>query len=1006
MRAPTSAALVTTALLVSPWIAAAQVSITVCASGCDHANLQTAIDAAQPGDTLLLRAGETFTGNFRLPVKGTSTSYITIRSDANDANLPPAGRRITPSSAAYLPKIRSGNPASALTLDLGAHHYRLMFLELQANDRGFGEILQLGLNEASQNHLSLVPHHLILDRVYIHGHPFQGQKRCVALNSASTTIVNSYISDCKGIGQETQAIGGMNGPGPYTIENNYLEGSGVNVIFGGADPIIPDLVPSDITFRYNYLSKPLAWRDPILATPQAQASAAATGGSLAAGTYFYRVQARAANGYQDITYQSDGSAEVSATVASGSTGSVTISWAAVPSATEYRIHGRAAGAPATYWTVTGTSFTDNGGGGTAMTGSIGEASKWLVKNAFELKNARNVTVSGNIIERSWIHSQTGFLVVLTPRNQDGNCPWCIVDNVEMSYNIIRQGAQGVQILGEDDHLPSQRTRTLSIHNNLFYDIGRGLESDALKLFQIGHVPESLVIDHNTADLRSGSQIYIYGPLDFSSLTVTNNLLQMADYGVFGDGPSAGTPTLNTYATSWTFRKNTVAGAPAASYPADNFFPTLAQWQGEFVDYANDDFHLEPGSPYRGAGTDGKDLGVDLAGLEAATAGVLTGDRTAGGGGIGPWQSDDIGAVGTAGGATLSGSTFTLEAGGTALWDTSDAFHYVYRPLTGDGEIVARVAGLTVPAGANSTLGGVMIREQLTAGSIHASMIITTQGKAKFRRRGAVGGITLSDGPTTSTTYPPRWLKLARAGDDFTAALSDDGVTWTQVHTTQTVPMAETVYIGLMALRDGAGAPACTATFDNVSVRHLPSPWQNADVGPVGAAGGASHSGGVFTIEAGGTVLFDTSDAFHYVYQPLNGDGEIVVNLTGLTVPAGAESALAAVMIREKLTESSVHASMMITTAGKAKFRRRMTEGGATLSDGPTIGTLYPPRWLRLTRAGNTFTASMSSDGSSWTQVHIPVTVAMPANVHIGFMALRSGGTGTTTATVRDVSVVP
>lgn len=1004
MRAHISTALLLTALLVTPSITEAQVTITVCASGCDYSNLQTAINAAQPGDTLLLRAGETFTGNFRLPDKGSSTSYITIRSDADDANLPPPGRRITPSYAPYLPKIRSGNTSSALTTDLGADHYRLMFLEFQANDRGFGDIVQLGINGTAQNDLSLVPHHLILDRVYIHGHPFQGQKRCIALDSASTTIVDSYVADCKGIGQDTQAIGAVNGPGPYTIENNYLEGAGENVLFGGDDPKIANLVPSDITFRYNHLSKPLSWRDPILATPQPQASASTAGGSLAAGTYHYRVQARAANGYQGTTYRSAGSAEVSATVASGSTGSVTITWPAVPNATEYRIYGRAAGAPSAYWTVTGTSFTDTGGAGTA-TSAVDSATKWTVKNVFELKNARNVTVFGNILERSWVHGQDGYVVLFTPRNQGGNCPWCIVDNVEMSYNIVRHAAGGVKILGENDDptRPSQRTRTMSIHNNLFYDI----DSDwggSVNLFQIGHAPESLVIDHNTGDHPTRSQLYFYGPTDLASLTVTNNLFQRGNYGVFGDATTQGTQTLNDYAVSWTFRRNTVAGASASIYPADNFFPAVADWQAEFVDYANNDFHLKPGSPYRGAGTDGKDLGADMAGLDAATECVLTGD--CGSGGTGPWQSADVGAVGVAGGATLSGGTFTVRAGGSDIWSTADAFHYVYQTLTGDGEIVARVADLTVPSGANWTLGAVMIRENLTAGSVHASMMITTEGKAKFRRRTTVGGTTLSDGPSTGTTYPPRWLKLTRAGDDFTAYISTDGTTWTQVHTTQTIPMAATVYIGLIALRNGDGAPACTATFDSVSVRQLPSPWRNADVGAVGAAGRASHAGGVFTVEAGGTDIWATADAFHYVYQPMSGDGEIVAHLTDLTVPAGSGWSLAAVMIREKLTESSVHASMMITTEGKAKFRRRTSEGGTTLSDGPSTGTTYPPRWLRLTRSGNTFTAYISSDGSSWTQVHTPVAITMPANVHVGLVALRNGGTGTATATFRDVTVVP
>jgi hypothetical protein len=104
-----------------------------------------------------------------------------------------------------------------------------------------------------------VPHDLIIDRCYIHGDPTNGQKRGIALNSASTTITGSYISDIKSWREDAQAIAGWNGPGPFTITNNYLEGSGENVMFGGADPAIANLVPSDITIQGNYISKPTAW---------------------------------------------------------------------------------------------------------------------------------------------------------------------------------------------------------------------------------------------------------------------------------------------------------------------------------------------------------------------------------------------------------------------------------------------------------------------------------------------------------------------------------------------------------------------------------------------------------------------------------------------------------------------------------------------------------------------------------------------------------------------------
>ena len=127
--------------------------------------------------------------------------------------------------------------------------------------------MQIGDGSSAQNSLDKVPHDFVLSHLYIHGDPMWGQKRGIALNAAAVTIRDSHISDCKGVGQDTQAIGGWNGPGPYTIENNYLEAAGENVMFGGADPAIANLVADGITFRGNYLSRPMAWRDPILRTP-------------------------------------------------------------------------------------------------------------------------------------------------------------------------------------------------------------------------------------------------------------------------------------------------------------------------------------------------------------------------------------------------------------------------------------------------------------------------------------------------------------------------------------------------------------------------------------------------------------------------------------------------------------------------------------------------------------------------------------------------------------------
>jgi hypothetical protein len=222
-------------------------------------DLQSALERAQPGDTVALEAGATFVGNFVLPAKQ-GASYITVRSSVSDNDVPPAGHRILPAHASLLAKIRSPNSLPALQTAPGAHHWRLQLLEFGPNATPTNDIIRLGDGSSRQTTRENVPHDLEIDRCYIHGDPAVGQKRGIALNSASTRIVNSYLADFKLEGQDTQAIAGWNGPGPFDIENNYLEAAGENVLFGGADPAIADLVPADIRFRDNHVSKPLSWR--------------------------------------------------------------------------------------------------------------------------------------------------------------------------------------------------------------------------------------------------------------------------------------------------------------------------------------------------------------------------------------------------------------------------------------------------------------------------------------------------------------------------------------------------------------------------------------------------------------------------------------------------------------------------------------------------------------------------------------------------------------------------
>jgi hypothetical protein len=225
-------------------------------------SLQAAIDAAQPGDELLLPAGSVWTGNFTLPDKGGS-SWIVIRTDVSDAALGSQGTRMTPSRSASLGLARIVTPSNqpAISTELGAHHYRLTGVEISATGgRDVYSLLDFGRWSAQQTAATMA-YDLILDRSYVHGLSNLNLRRCVNLNSATSAVIDSWLGECHSNMGDSQAISGINGPGPFLIENNTLESGHQAFMFGGGDPTIQGLVPSDITIRGNHMTRPAAWKN-------------------------------------------------------------------------------------------------------------------------------------------------------------------------------------------------------------------------------------------------------------------------------------------------------------------------------------------------------------------------------------------------------------------------------------------------------------------------------------------------------------------------------------------------------------------------------------------------------------------------------------------------------------------------------------------------------------------------------------------------------------------------
>jgi hypothetical protein len=587
-------------------------------------DLQAVLDAAAPGDEILLEAGAEFAGNFVLPVKAGEAPIVL--GSAPSSGLPSEGERIRPAHAPLLARIRSPNSVPALKTAPAAHHWELRYLEFAANRNGYGDVIQIGDGSKAQDTIARVPHHIVISHVYIHGDPQFGQKRGIALNAAHVTIRDSHIDGIKAVGQDTQAIGGWNGPGPYVIENNYLEAAGENVMFGGADPAIPGLVPDGITVRRNYFSRPLAWREPILSTPQGLAAVPAAGGGLPAGTYSYRVEARGSVG-QGTIGRSTVSAEVSAAVPADN-GAVRVTWAPVDGATEYRVYARRADGAELFWIVTTTVFEDTGAAGASGAAPAAAGTVWSVKNIFELKNARNVAVEENVFEHHWKESQAGYAIVLTPRNSQGACTWCVVEHVRFERNVVRRVAAAINILGYD--IPSRPTRQSSdivFRHNLFYEIGGAAYGGVGRFLQIGDEAREVIFDHNTISHEGSSLVFAYGgtstdPRQMHGVRFTNNAGRHGAYGIAGAFFAYGNGIIEGFFPDGVVTGNFLASGPSSRYPDGNL--TSGAFETEFVDVAAADFQLRAGSQLRGAATDGSDIGVDIGTLAASLKGVEEG----------------------------------------------------------------------------------------------------------------------------------------------------------------------------------------------------------------------------------------------------------------------------------------------------------------------------------------------------------------------------------------------
>src|SRR5207245_1787530 len=293
------------------------------------------------------------------------------------------------------------------------------------------------------------------------------------------------------------------------------------------------------------------------------------------------------------------------------------------------------------------------------------------------------------------------------------------------------------------------------------------------------------------------------------------------------------------------------------------------------------------------------------------------------------------------------------------------------------------SSIPAPPATNFSLSASPSSVTVVQGASGTSIIMVTpqngfNGSVSLSASGLPSGVTASFNPGSTTSTSTLTLTASS-----TAATGT--VTVTVAGTNGSLTSSTTVSL----------------TVHAVNVPTLPSVWTDGDIGSTGVAGSAGYANDVFTVSGSGAQIYGTADAFHFVYQPLTGDGTMVARL--VSVQGGSGYVSPGVMIRETLNAGATNAGTVDWVGyGTIYSEVRTSTGGSTVLGGGVSTTL--PYWVKVSRSGSTFSSYTSLDGVTWTQRGTSQTISMGQNVYVGLAVNSGSASALATATFDNVSV--